>query len=126
MTYDGKRLKWMHDLDSLKKIIQDLVGLQGKWSFPGGGSKRFKCINAKVVVTWYYKKQNTLFQGKFGNFLRDNFAYFCQTRDQAKPKSPDKVNDLVNEFFTGLVSLSNLSVRKSINSDNITNRINKR
>ena len=38
MTYDGKRLKWVHDFDSLKKVIQDLVGLRGKWSSPGGGS----------------------------------------------------------------------------------------
>ena len=38
MTYDGKRLKWVHDFDSLKKVIQDFVGSRGKWSSPGGGS----------------------------------------------------------------------------------------
>lgn len=59
MSYDGRRLKWVSGLDSLKKIIHESLGLQGKWSSPGGGSKKFTSTNANLSITWYYGKQNT-------------------------------------------------------------------
>ena len=93
MVYDGKRLKWINDLKSLKKIIEESFGLRGKWSSPGGDSKRFKSTNANLSITWYYKKQNTLlFQGKDGNSLREKCILVCQMRSLSKPKSPKKAN----------------------------------
>lgn len=72
LIYDSKRLKWVHDFDSLKTVIVKHLGLWGKWSSPGGSSKKFKCINADLTITWYHKKQYTLlFQGKDGDALRE-------------------------------------------------------
>ena len=97
MVYDGKRLKWTNDFESLKKIIEESFGLRGKWSSPGGGSKRFKSINANLSITWYHKKQNTLlFQGKDGNSLREKCILVCQMRGSSKPKSPIKANERKN------------------------------
>lgn len=58
MSYDGRRLKWVSGLDSLKKIIHESLGLQGKWSSPGGGSKKFtstKCEPKHNMVLWEAK-----------------------------------------------------------------------
>ncbi|CAB4007176.1 Hypothetical predicted protein [Paramuricea clavata] len=43
--YDGKKLKWRKNFDQLKKFIQDLLGIEGTWSSPGGHAKRFKSQN---------------------------------------------------------------------------------
>ena len=101
MVYDGKRLKWINDFDSLKKIIEESLGLRGKWSSPGGGSKRFKSTNAKLNITWYHKKQNSLlFQGKDGNSLREKCILACQMRGSSKPKSPKKGDERENILYS--------------------------
>ena len=66
MVYDGKRLKWINDFDSLKKTIEEFLDLRGKWSSPGGGSKRFKSTNVKLNITWYHKKEDTATVSKQG------------------------------------------------------------
>ena len=63
---DGK-LVWMNDLESLKKFVENVLKLQGKWLTPGGNTKQFKCSNCNVIINWYSKKQQTLnFQGRDG------------------------------------------------------------
>lgn len=124
MTYDGKRLKWVNDFESLKKVIHDSFGLRGKWSSPGGGSKRFKSTNADVTITWYFKKQNTLlFQGRDGYLLRDKCVHICQTREQHDLKPPDKSNELANESFGALDSSFNLSARKTTKSEDVNETV---
>jgi hypothetical protein len=82
IIYEGRRLKWCNDLDSLKAFVAEVLDLNGKWCSPGGGSKRFTSSNAELTLTWYSGKQNTLlFQGKDGNLIRDGCVKFCQTRD---------------------------------------------
>ena len=68
---DGK-LVWMNDLESLKKFVENVLKLQGKWLMPGGNTKQFKCSNGNVTINWYNKKQQTLnFQGRDGPALKD-------------------------------------------------------
>ncbi len=40
MFYDGVRLKWLDDLENVKRIVCQIWGLEGKWSSPGGQIKR--------------------------------------------------------------------------------------
>jgi hypothetical protein len=39
IIYEGTRLKWCNDLDSLKAFVAEVLDLNGKWCSPGGGSK---------------------------------------------------------------------------------------
>jgi hypothetical protein len=67
LIYEGNRIKWTQDLDSLKYFIENIVGLNGRWRSPGGKSKQFNSTNADLSITWYPGKQNSLsFQGKDG------------------------------------------------------------
>jgi hypothetical protein len=80
-AYDGKRLKWNNNFDELQKFLKNIVGLNGKWTSPGGNSKKFKSSNSDLTVTWYYGKQKTLlFQGKEGYLFREFLINICETK----------------------------------------------
>ena len=66
---DGK-LVWMNDLESLKKFVESVLKLQGKWLTPGGNTKQFRCSNGNVIINWHSKKQTLNFQGRDGPALR--------------------------------------------------------
>ena len=75
LRYEGERLKWSSDLEALKLFFKEKLGLRlkGKWTSPGGNSKKFKCTNFNVVATWYFKKQQTLlFQGNNSQILKES------------------------------------------------------
>ena len=70
LALNGNKLKWTNDLERLKHFIEEIVGIKGKWSSPGGGSRRFKSQCGQFQVTWYFKKQSTLlFQGELAEDL---------------------------------------------------------
>jgi hypothetical protein len=72
LTYDGTRIKWSQDLQLLKNFVENIVGLRGNWSSPGGKAKRFTSVNFDLIATWYPGKQNSLlFQGKDGDLLKN-------------------------------------------------------
>ena len=48
LSVQGK-VKWMGNLDSLKRLIIDLVGDDGRWSSPGGVAKAFRNDNLSVT-----------------------------------------------------------------------------
>ena len=89
--YDGKKLKWRKNFDQLKKCIQDLLGIEGTWSSPGGHAKRFKSQNGELILNYYTKKQNILFQGTYGNDLKnkviDQLNKVNQTFDEDEVES---------------------------------------
>ena len=37
--YDGKKLKWRNNFEQLQIFVQDRLGINGKWSSPGGCAK---------------------------------------------------------------------------------------
>ena len=66
-TYDGNRIKWTDDLDSLKLFVENVIGLTGVWRSPGGYAKQFKSTTFDFILNWYPGKLNTiLFHGKDG------------------------------------------------------------
>ncbi|CAB4040720.1 Hypothetical predicted protein, partial [Paramuricea clavata] len=60
LCYDGTRIRWSGSFDMLKEFVESAIKLQGKWSSPGGNSKKFTCCSSDITITWYAKKQNTL------------------------------------------------------------------
>lgn len=86
---DGK-LVWMNDLESLKKFVENVLKLQGKWLTPGGNTKQFKCSNGNVIINWYSKKQQTLnFQGRDGPALKDKLMELIHK----KPRNTTETQD---------------------------------
>ena len=56
-----------------------------KMTFRCGNSKRFKCENFDIVITWYYKKQMTLlFQGGEGSIFKDDLINAVEDREATK------------------------------------------
>ena len=81
LCYDGKRIKWLNNLHSLKDFVKNVVKSSGKWSSPGGQSRKFTSSTFDITMTWYYGKQKTLlFQGKDGNELRETIIKACMAK----------------------------------------------
>ena len=69
--FNGDKLLWSTDLESLKNFVVNVLKLQGKWLTPGENKKQFKSSNGNVIINRYNKKQQTLnFQGRDGPVLR--------------------------------------------------------
>ena len=81
LCYDEKQIKWVNDLNSLKDFVKNVVKSSGKWSSPGGQSRKFTSSTFDIIMTWYYAKQKTLlFQGKDGNELRETIIKACMAK----------------------------------------------
>ena len=50
LSYDGKRLKWLGSLDSLKNFIKFGIKLCGDWTSPGHSCKRFSCHGPRLSL----------------------------------------------------------------------------
>ena len=75
LHFNGDKLLWLNDLESLNNFVVNVLKLQGKWLTPGGNTKQFKSSNGNVTINWYNKKQQTLnFQGRDGPVLRDTLV----------------------------------------------------
>ena len=71
LVYDGTRLKWTSNLEILKDFLKYITPESGKWSSPGGTSRRFTSSNSDLSIIWYHNKQKTLlFQGRKGDNLK--------------------------------------------------------
>ena len=78
IAYDGKRLKWQNSLKTLQDFFENSLDQRGKWSSPGGSSRKFVGSSNDLVCTWYCGRQNTLmFQGESGNQLRYCLIQMC-------------------------------------------------
>jgi hypothetical protein len=58
IDYDGKRISWHNDYESLQKFIECVFAQQGKWKSAGGTSKKFVSSIADLSCTWYPGKYN--------------------------------------------------------------------
>lgn len=71
LTYDRKKIQWTSNYELLQEFVDKNIKKPGKWTSPGGNSRRFTSLITDMCLTWYYSKQNTLlFQGKTGVNLR--------------------------------------------------------
>ena len=81
LHFNGDKLLWSNDLDSLKNFVVNVLKLQGKWLMPGGNTKQFKSSNSNVIINWYSKKQQILnFQRCDGPGLRDKLVELVLTK----------------------------------------------
>ena len=79
LIYDHKRIKWTNNFELLKEFMERNVKEPGKWTSPGGNSRRFTSLNSDLCLTWYFSKQKTLlFQGKTGASLREILVNLCE------------------------------------------------
>ena len=60
LEYDGTRVQWTQDFDSLKSFFENSLKLSGKWKSHGGKSKMFRSSNLDLAATWYPGKLNSL------------------------------------------------------------------
>lgn len=88
LCYDGKRIKWLNDFDSLKIFVENVVERSGKWT-SRRTSRKFISSGSDLVMTWYYGKQKTLFHGKAGLELKEALIQICAEKsffsDNADP-----------------------------------------
>ena len=80
ITYDGKRLKWTASYELLKIFVNQTIELKGKWTSPGGSSKKFICNGSDTTLTWYPGKQNTLTLHGESSAILFNAMEFHDTR----------------------------------------------
>lgn len=60
VIYDGERIKWCDDYESLQEFVNIVFCQQGKWRPSGGNARRFEASTSDLVVIWYPGKLNTL------------------------------------------------------------------
>ena len=79
IVYDGKRIRWHNDYESLKKFIEFVSAQQGKWK-AGGTSKKFVSSIADLSCTWYPGKSNSLlFHGEAGDLVNEILVTACKS-----------------------------------------------
>ena len=45
------KFRWRGDFEGLEELINQQLGLETKWSNPGGDAKKFE--NDKIAIRWY-------------------------------------------------------------------------
>ncbi len=55
------RIKWLGDLENLKRFMAELFDTGGVWSSPGGSAKVF--LYDEIKLTWYADNNSMIFKG---------------------------------------------------------------
>ncbi len=72
VVYDGKRVKWCGNYETLQEFVRTAFRQQGKWWLPGGNARRFDAFTSDFVVIWYPGKLSTLtFKGESGLLAKE-------------------------------------------------------
>ena len=80
IVYDGKRIRWQNDYESLQKLIECVFAQQGKWKSAGGTSKKFVSSIVDLSCTWYPGKLNSLlFHGETGDLVNEILVTACKS-----------------------------------------------
>ena len=114
MSHDGVRLKWTGDLLELKRIVREVWGFEGKWSSPGGQSKKLSSTSSDLVLTWHKGKlKSVLFKGGDGVLVRDQCILLCKhvTQFILKSQLPDSSQTNVNTSVCGSPNLPDENVK---------------
>ncbi len=73
VVYDGKRVKWCGNYETLQEFVRTAFRQQGKWWLPGGNARRFDAFTSDFVVICYPGKLSTLtFKGE-SDFLAKKY-----------------------------------------------------
>ncbi|CAB4041811.1 Hypothetical predicted protein [Paramuricea clavata] len=120
---DRNKIKWGNDFEHLKKFVHDCLGINGKWSSPGGGAKRFKAQDDNFSINWYFKKQSTLlFQRCLGEVFKNKIIELLSEETQ-KNGAVETVGDSViqNQSQNEVISVSETTQESFLNtSDDIS------
>ena len=121
LSYDGTRIRWSGSFDMLKEFVESAIKLRGKWSSPGGNSKKFTFYSSDITITWYAKKQNTHFlHGNSSLVLIDILIEVCNTLltscDSTRPHLITKNN---NKLTNGPLESSLVESRNDANTNDI-------
>ena len=98
----------------LKRIVREVWDLEGKWSSPGGQSKKLSSTNSDLVLTWHKGKlKSVLFKGRDGVLVRDQCILLCKhvTQSILKPQLPDSGQTNVNTSVCGSPNLPDENVK---------------
>ena len=94
LNYDDNKIRWDGGFEELKNFVERVVNLHGKWSSPGGSSKKFTCSSPDLTITWYQGKRNTLIlHGQASSTLADIFteigkkSIYCDAREERSLRS---------------------------------------
>ena len=122
LSYDGKRLKWNGSFENLKYFFEIVVGLNGKWSSPGGNSKKLSNCKCNITITWYYGKQTTLlFQGKEGYLLKDILIKFCVANSTLKYSEPQSSPKQADCYEVACAEIASVERTITPNAENLAN-----
>ena len=107
---DG-RIKWLGNLDELKKFVFSLLG-DGKWRSPGGSAKAFR--NERIELTWYANKKSLLFQGILGNKLKESMINSRKNNDMALDANPNSDKPEAVSSSNNNISTNNIHSERSV------------
>ena len=125
LFYDGKCLKWNGSLEDLVYFFQTVVGLSGKWTSPGGNSKKLSNCKSNITITWYYGKQRTLlFQGKEGYLLKDILIKSCEGKSTLKYSEPRSSLKQADCYEVACAEIASIERTITPNTENLTNLSN--
>ena len=73
LTISAKgKFKWSGNFQGLQEMINQQLGLQTKWSTPGGDAKKFE--NDKLVIRWYPESSSLTIKGTDSSTLKGKLA----------------------------------------------------
>ena len=125
LSYDGKRLKWNGSFEDLVYFFETVVGLNGKWTSPGGNSKKLSNCRCNIIITWYYGKQRTLlFQGKEGYLLKDILIKFCVANSTLKYSEPQSSPKQADCYEVACAEIASVERTITPNAENLANLCN--
>ena len=125
LSCDGKRLKWNGSFEDLEYFFETVVGLNGKWTSPGGYSKKLSNCKSNITITWYYGKQRTLlFQGKKGYLLKDILIKFCEANSTLKYSEHKLSLKQADCYEAACAETASVEGTATLNAENLTNLSN--
>ena len=60
LTFVDGKFKWLGDFELLKRFVETILNIKGKWKVPRGGCKELK--TADITLRWY-ENGSLLIQG---------------------------------------------------------------
>ena len=75
------KFRWRGDFEGLEELINQQLGLETKWSNPGGDAKKFE--NDKIGIRWYPDTTTLTIKGTDSSKLRDKLALIANDEPEA-------------------------------------------
>ena len=61
LTFEGEIYRWLTTFKDLKNFVEELLGIKGKWTSPGGDVKHFQSEGeGEFVLKWYGPRSKKL------------------------------------------------------------------